>query len=240
MTMKIKKLFSGIFTSGAQTLTEGSIPLLLTRFAIPYMAANLLQALYGAADMIIVGQFTDAAGLSAVSIGSQFIFMINSIVIGLSMGGTIMIGRFFGAGEEHEIEDTIGTMLSLFVVLSVVITALLLALTDPIVDLLGTPAEAVEQTRGYIFINAAGIATMFAYNALAAIFRGFGDSTSPLIFVGIACVANVIGDLVLVGLFGWGAPGPLSPPYARRGCRRSSPSSTRAAQITVSIFGSGA
>ena len=169
MTMKIKKLFSGIFTSGAQTLTEGSIPLLLTRFAIPYMAANLLQALYGAADMIIVGQFTDAAGLSAVSIGSQFIFMINSIVIGLSMGGTIMIGRFFGAGEEHEIEDTIGTMLSLFVVLSVVITALLLALTDPIVDLLGTPAEAVEQTRGYIFINAAGIATMFAYNALAAI-----------------------------------------------------------------------
>lgn len=207
MTMKIKKLFSGIFTSGAQTLTEGSIPLLLTRFAIPYMAANLLQALYGAADMIIVGQFTDAAGLSAVSIGSQFIFMINSIVIGLSMGGTIMIGRFFGAGEEHEIEDTIGTMLSLFVALSVVITALLLALTDPIVDLLGTPAEAVEQTRGYIFINAAGIATMFAYNALAAIFRGFGDSTSPLIFVGIACVANVIGDLVLVGLFGWGAPG---------------------------------
>ena len=143
MTMKIKKLFSGIFTSGAQTLTEGSIPLLLTRFAIPYMAANLLQALYGAADMIIVGQFTDAAGLSAVSIGSQFIFMINSIVIGLSMGGTIMIGRFFGAGEEHEIEDTIGTMLSLFVVLSGVITALLLALTDPIVDLLGTPAEAV-------------------------------------------------------------------------------------------------
>ena len=117
-----------------------------------------------------------------------------------------MIGRFFGAGEEHEIEDTIGTMLSLFVALSVVITALLLALTDPIVDLLGTPAEAVEQTRGYIFINAAGIATMFAYNALAAIFRGFGDSTSPLIFVGIACVANVIGDLVLVGLFGWGAP----------------------------------
>ena len=91
-----KKFFSGIFSTGAQSLTEGSIPLLLTRFAIPYMAANLLQALYGAADMIIVGQFTDAAGLSAVSIGSQFIFMINSIVIGLSIGGTIMIGRFFG------------------------------------------------------------------------------------------------------------------------------------------------
>ncbi len=205
--MNLKKLFSGIFTSGAQSLTEGSIPLLLTRFAIPYMVANLLQALYGAADMIIVGQFTDAAGLSAVSIGSQFIFMINSIVIGLSMGGTIMIGRFFGAGEEHEIEDTIGTMLSLFVILSVVITVLLLVMIDPIVDLLGTPADAFEQTRGYIFINAAGIATMFAYNALAAIFRGFGDSTSPLIFVAVACIANVVGDLVLVGPLGWGAPG---------------------------------
>ena len=207
MKKHFKKIFTGVFSSGAQSLTEGNIPVLLTRFAIPYMLANLLQAMYGAADMIIVGQFTDAAGLSAVAIGSQFIFMINSIIIGLSMGGTIMIGRYFGAGQEHEISDTIGSMLTLFVILSVVITAGLLLFINPIVRLLGTPADAFAQTEGYIFINVAGIATMFAYNALAAIFRGFGDSTSPLIFIAVACVANVIGDLVLVGALGWGAPG---------------------------------
>lgn len=202
-----KKFFSGIFSTGAQSLTEGSIPLLLTRFAIPYMAANLLQALYGAADMIIVGQFTDAAGLSAVSIGSQFIFMINSNVIGLSIGGTIMIGRFFGAGRTEEIHDTIGTMLTLFALLSVVITVGLLLFIDPIVWLLGTPEESFEPTRGYVFINVAGLATMFAYNALAAVFRGFGDSTSPLMFVAVACVLNIVGDLALVGIFGMGANG---------------------------------
>lgn len=217
MKKKFKTLFSGIFSSGAQSLTEGNIPLLLTRFAIPYMAANLLQALYGAADMIIVGQFTDAAGLSAVSIGSQFIFMINSIVIGLSMGGTIMIGRYFGAGEEHEIDETIGSMLSLFVILSIVITVPLLVFIDPIVRLLGTPEDAFAATKGYIFINAAGIATMFAYNALAAIFRGFGDSTSPLIFVAIACVCNIFGDLLLVGAFGWGASGAALATVASQG-----------------------
>ena len=197
-----KKFFSGIFSTGAQSLTEGSIPLLLTRFAIPYMAANLLQALYGAA-----GQFTDAAGLSAVSIGSQFIFMINSIVIGLSIGDTIMIGRFFGAGRTEEIHDTIGTMLTLFALLSVVITVGLLLFIDPIVWLLGTPEESFEPTRGYVFINVAGLATMFAYNALAAVFRGFGDSTSPLMFVAVACVLNIVGDLALVGIFGMGANG---------------------------------
>ncbi|MDO5116144.1 MAG: MATE family efflux transporter [Synergistaceae bacterium] len=205
--MEIRKFFSGIFSSGAQSLTTGNIPLLLTRFAIPYMAANLLQALYGAADMIIVGQFTDAAGLSAVSIGSQFIFMINSIVIGLSLGGTIMIGRSFGAGRTEEIKETIGTMLTLFAILSVVITLSLLFFIDPIARLLGTPPEAFDQTRDYLFINIAGIATMFAYNALASIFRGFGDSASPLMFVAVACVLNVIGDLALVGFFGWGAAG---------------------------------
>ena len=211
-----KKFFSGVFSTGAQSLTEGNIPLLLTRFAIPYMAANLLQALYGAADMIIVGQFTDAAGLSAVSIGSQFIFMINSIVIGLSLGGTIMIGRFFGAGQTGEIRETIGTMLTLFTIMSVVITAGLLLFIDPIVWLLfidpivwllGTPEESFEPTRGYVFINVAGLATMFAYNALAAVFRGFGDSTSPLMFVAVACVLNIVGDLALVGIFGMGANG---------------------------------
>ena len=205
--MTLREFLTGIFRPGAQKLTEGNIPLLLTRFAIPYMAANLLQALYGAADMIIVGQFTDAAGVTAVAIGSQFIFMINSFIIGLSIGGTILIARAYGAGEHESIGETIGTMLTLFAVIAVFVTIILLTFIDPIVKLLGTPPEAFSETRGYIFINSAGIATMFAYNALAAIFRGFGDSTSPLIFVAVACAGNVAGDLALVGLCGMGAKG---------------------------------
>ena len=205
--MALKKIISEIFTPGAQSLTEGNVPLLLIRFAIPYMAANLLQAFYGAADMIIVGQFTDPAGLSAVAIGSQFIFMINNIIIGLSMGGTIIIGRLYGARKDEMISDTIATMLTLFIIIGAVITAFLVFFVDPITELLGTPKEAFEQTVGYIFINGAGIATMFAYNAISAIFRGFGDSTSPLIFVAIAATANVLGDLLLVGALGLGAPG---------------------------------
>ena len=98
-------------------------------------------------------------------------------------------------------------MLTLFALLSVVITAGLLLFIDPIVWLLGTPEESFEPTRGYVFINVAGLATMFAYNALAAVFRGFGDSTSPLMFVAVACVLNIVGDLALVGIFGMGANG---------------------------------
>ena len=205
--MRAAKFLRGIFTSGAQSLTEGSIPLLLTRYAIPFMGANFLQALYGAADMIIVGQFTDAAGLSAVSIGSQFIFMINSVVIGLATGGSIMIGHSFGGGREKDISETIGTMLSLFIMMSAAITLFLPFFTDSIVTLLGTPQEAFSSAKGYIMINTIGISTMFAYNALSAIFRGFGDSTSPLIFVAVACIANVLGDMALVGALGMGAEG---------------------------------
>ena len=97
-----------------QNLTKGNITPQLIRFALPYMAANLLQALYGTADTVIVGQFTNAAGLSAVAIGSQFMFLINGLIIGLSMGGTILIGRYFGAKQNKDITETIGTMFTIF------------------------------------------------------------------------------------------------------------------------------
>ncbi|MDO4988720.1 MAG: MATE family efflux transporter [Synergistes sp.] len=205
--MQLKEFFKNIFKSGAKPLTEGNIPIQLTQFAIPFMAANFLQALYGAADMIIVGQFTDAAGLSAVAIGSQFVFMINSVVIGLAIGGSIIIGQLYGAGEYEEIKGTIGTMLTLFGIMSLAIMLILPLFMDGIVTLLGTPQAAFSAAKGYITINMIGISTMFAYNALAAIFRGFGDSTSPLIFVGVACAANIVGDLLLVGFFKMGAQG---------------------------------
>jgi len=190
-----------------QNLTKGNITPQLIRFALPYMAANLLQALYGTADTVIVGQFTNAAGLSAVAIGSQFMFLINGLIIGLSMGGTILIGRYFGAKQNKDITETIGTMFTLFGAISLALTICLLMLVHPVTMLLRTPPEAFAQTEDYIFISVLGIAFMFAYNALSAMLRGFGNSKSPLIFVAIACVCNIAGDLLLVAVFGMGPAG---------------------------------
>ncbi len=190
-----------------QSLTEGKIAPQLIRFAIPYLSANLLQALYGAVDTIVVGYFTSPAGLSATAIGSQFMFLINGIIIGLSMGGTILIARYFGAGKDNDIKETIGTMFTFFSIVSLILTLFMFASVRPLVSLLQTPKEAVPQTIGYLFISSAGIPFMFAYNALSAMFRGFGDSKSPLIFVAIASVCNVFGDLLCVAVFKMGAPG---------------------------------
>lgn len=190
-----------------RSLTEGNITLQLITFALPYLSANLLQAFYGAIDTIIVGHFTNVAGLSAAAIGSQFMFLINGIIIGLSMGGTILIARYFGAKANTDIKETIGTMFSLFAIVSILLTLIMFASVRPLVRLLQTPAEAVSQAEGYIFISSAGITFMFAYNALSAMLRGFGDSKSPLVFVAIASVCNVIGDLFFVGVLKMGAPG---------------------------------
>lgn len=190
-----------------RSLTQGNITSQLILFALPYLSANLLQALYGAVDTVIVGHFTNAAGLSAAAIGSQFMFLINGIIIGLSMGGTILIARYFGAGSDRDIRETIGTMFSLFILVSVLLTVIMFASVRPLVGILQTPSEAVAQTEGYIFISSAGISFMFAYNALSAMLRGFGDSKSPLVFVAIASVCNVFGDLLFVAVFKMGAPG---------------------------------
>ena len=200
-----------------QDLTQGSIAPLLFKFAVPYMLSSLMQALYGAVDMIVVGQFTNVAGLSAVSIGSQFMFLIMHLIMGLSMGATIMIGRYFGAHDEQGIDETLGTMFSSFAIISVVATVVMFAAIDPVIALLQTPPEAVEQTRSYILISVLGIIFMFAYNALSAMLRGFGDSKSPMIFVGIACVCNIFGDLLLVAVFHMGAGGAALATIASQG-----------------------
>lgn len=189
------------------TLTEGNITSSMLRFAIPYLLANLLQALYGAADTLIVGQFSDAAGLSAVSIGSQAMQFLTSIIIGLTMGGTILIGRYLGANQQKEIKETIGTMFTLFALLAAGFTLLFLLLAKPVVLSMKTPVEAVDQAVSYVYICTIGIIFIFGYNALSAVLRGLGDSKNPLIFVAVACVCNIFLDLLFVGGFRMGAAG---------------------------------
>lgn len=191
----------------SRNLTEGSIVKKLLIFAVPYLIANFIQALYGAVDMMVVGWFANAAGISAVSVGSQVMQIVTSLVSGLTMGGTILIAQYAGARREKESVETISTMLTLFGLLAIVFTVGLYVLAEIILRLLQTPEEAFLPALRYVQICSCGTLFIFGYNAISAILRGLGDSKNPLIFVAIACGTNIILDLLFVGGFQMGAAG---------------------------------
>lgn len=183
--------------------TEGNVTSLLIRFSIPFLIANILQALYGVVDMIIVGQIVDtatsAAGTSALNISSQIMIMANSVIIGLSTGGTILIAQFLGARDHDKIEHTIGTFLTVFSLFAIGASVILFALAEPLLRALNTPETAFEGALSYLRVCAAGMIFSFGYNALGAILRGMGDSKRPMYFVIVATVTNVLLDLLFVG-----------------------------------------
>lgn len=170
-------------------LTQGSISKKLLVFAVPFLMANFIQAMYGAVDMAIVGWFSNAAGISAVATSSQVIQIVNSMVSGLTMGGTILIAQYMGAGRQDDARQTISTMLTLSIFAAAGFTAVLLTLAKPILTAMKTPDAAFQYATHYLLITGCGIIFTFGYNAISAILRGMGDSKSPLIFIGIACIA---------------------------------------------------
>lgn len=188
-------------------LTKGKISTTLLKFAIPFLFASLLQALYGAADLFVVGQFADSASVSAVAIGSQVMQTITGIILGISMGGTVLIGRRIGEKNYVEAAKAIGSLTVLFIIIAVILTPLMLLGTDGAITLMHTPMEAVKYTKEYIIICTLGIPFIIGYNAVSAIFRGLGDSKTPVYFVLVACIINVIVDIVLVGVLNFGAVG---------------------------------
>ena len=176
-------------------------------FSLPYLLSYFLQTLYGLADLFIIGQFEGVASTTAVSIGSQVMHMLTVMIVGLAMGSTVCIGQAVGAGDKKRASAAIGNTVTLFMLLSVVITALLLALVRPIVSVMSTPAEAADGTRAYLTICFIGIPFITAYNIISAIFRGLGDSKSPMIFIAVACAANIALDYIFIGAMGLGPAG---------------------------------
>ena len=170
-------------------LTQGGVYRNLVFFSLPYLLACFLQTFYGMADLFIIGQFNGAAIISAVSIGSQVMHMLTVIIVGLAMGTTIVIGRAIGAKNDRALTAAVGTSIVCFAGLSLLLTAALILGVSPILTLLSTPPEAVAEARHYLLICFAGIPFITAYNLLSSIFRGMGDTKSPMIFVGIAGVA---------------------------------------------------
>ena len=190
-----------------KNLTNGSVLKNIAYFSLPYLLSYFLQTLYGLADLFIIGQFEGVASTTAVSIGSQVMHMLTVIIVGLAMGSTVCIGQAVGAGDKKRASAAIGNTVTLFMLLSVVITALLLALARPIVSVMSTPAEAAEGTRAYLTICFIGIPFITAYNIVSSIFRGLGDSKSPMIFIAVACAANIALDYIFIGIMGLGPAG---------------------------------
>ncbi len=188
-------------------LTEGNIYKALLAFGLPYLIANFIQALYGAVDLAVVGWFNNAETVAGVSVGTQVTQMLNSLISGLTLGGTILIAQYVGARRQEDTRQTIGTMLSLFALAAVGFMLAMFALTPAILQLVNTPAESMEQAKQYVYICSGGILFIFGYNAISAILRGLGDSKRPVLFIGIACVTNIVLDVLLVGGLGWGAAG---------------------------------
>lgn len=190
-----------------KNLAQGGILGNIATFSLPYMLAYFLQILYGLADLFVIGQYCGVESTTAVSIGAQVMHMLTVVIIGLAMGTTVHIARTVGANDAKKTSQVIGSSVTIFLLLSVVLTALLLFLTDKIVDLLDTPATAVNGTVSYLTICFAGIPFIVAYNVIASVYRGLGDSRSPMYFVMVACVVNIALDYLFIGYMGLGARG---------------------------------
>lgn len=188
-------------------LTQGSIIGNITTFSLPYMLAYFLQILYGLADLFVIGQYCGVDSTTAVSNGAQVMYMVTVVLIGLAMGTTVLTARAIGAKDPVRTRAVVGNTVTMFAIIAVVLMVVLLCLRGWIVGVMDTPAEALNGMEHYLAICFIGIPFIIAYNIIASIFRGLGDSKSPMYFVAVACVVNIILDYFFIGVLELGAMG---------------------------------
>lgn len=187
--------------------TEGKILLPLIKFAFPVLLALLLQAMYGAVDLLIVGKFAQTLDISAVSTGSMLMMTVTNLIAGLAMGLTVLLGQKIGEQKPDEASKTVGSGICLFAAVAAVLTVVMVVFAPQAAAVLHAPEDAFDATVDYIRICSAGMLFVVAFNVLGSVFRGLGDSKMPLITVAIACVVNIAGDLLLVAVFDMGTAG---------------------------------
>ena len=188
-------------------LTSGSVMKNLLFFSLPYLLSFFLQTLYGMADLLIIGQYGGVADTTAVSVGSQVMHMLTIMIVGLAMGATVNIGQAIGGRDNRRAALFTGNTVTLFMGISVTLTLLLLVLRSAIVSAVSTPADAAAGTGDYLTICFIGIPFITAYNIISAVFRGMGDSKSPMYFIAAACAANIALDYLFIGALGMGPAG---------------------------------
>lgn len=190
-----------------QNLLNGSVPKKLAAFAFPLLLANILQSLYNVVDMLVVGQFVGDTGLAAINNASKLCYIINSICIGMTMGGAVLIAQYKGANDKKGQAETFQTLAVLSLVSALLVTAIGLVFYQPLFQVLNVPADAYQDACDYMKIICWGTVFVFGYNAVCSVLKGLGDSKSPLYFVGIATIINIVLDILLVGPLGIGTAG---------------------------------
>lgn len=190
-----------------QNLTQGNILRTLISFAVPVLLALFLQAMYGAADLIIVGRFAGTNEQSGVASGSQLFNMVTMVITGLTMGVTVFVGEAIGSGKRKQAGRGVGCGIAIFAVVAILVTAVVVPFSDQVAVWMHAPAQAFSQTSNYVRICGMGTVFITAYNVIGAVFRGIGDSKTPLFTVAVACAINIFGDLLLVAVFHMGAAG---------------------------------
>lgn len=190
-----------------KNFTTGGVLSSLIKFAIPVLAAMFLQSLYGAVDLLVVGQFAETVDVSGVATGSLLMQTVTMIITGLSMGVTVYVGQKIGEKNEEEAGKAIGSGIVLFILIGAFLSVLLVVFTKQLASLLHAPVEAYVQTCEYILVCGSGTIFIGLYNLLGAIFRGIGDSKTPLFTVFVACVINIVCDLLFVAVMDLGAMG---------------------------------
>ncbi|MDR2404574.1 MAG: MATE family efflux transporter [Spirochaetaceae bacterium] len=191
-------------------LSRGRVFTGLLLFALPFLASNIVQSLYNVADMLIVGNFAGTDGtisMSGVNIGGQVTFILTNIIIGLCMGATVLIGQYIGADNRRGLERVTATIITLLIVAALIITVLMLFFKGSVLRLIRTPEESYVESDRYLTVTVIGVVFIFGYNALSAILRGMGNSKQPFYFVLIACIINIVLDIVFVAVFHWDAFG---------------------------------
>ena len=188
-----------------QDLTQGSVTKQLVRYALPLVTTSLLQSLYSIADYIVAGYFISSAGQSAINNASLIMNLMTQIAIGLTLGGNILIGQYFGSHEDEPRKQSAGSLATMSLIVGVVCAALLTGLARPLLILLKAPALA--EATAYMRICAVGLLPIFGYNALSALLRAVGNSKMPLYFIIASTAANVVLDLLFVAVFHMGVAG---------------------------------
>ena len=188
-------------------LTSGSVFNNIVSFSLPYLLSYFLQTLYGMADLFIIGRFNGVDSITAVSVGGQVMHMLTVMIVGLAMGSTVTIAKAVGARQQDRVLCAVGNTVTLFMGVSAAATALLLIFVNPVVSVMSTPTEAVSETAAYLTICFVGIPFITAYNIISSVFRGLGDSKSPMYFIAVACVVNIGLDYLFIGVFHMGAAG---------------------------------
>ena len=191
----------------SKDFTQGNIPKQLFWFTLPFMASNALQVLYSTVDMVVVGKYVGTAGLSAVSMSSLILNFATMVCLGFSNGGQVMISQAIGSGKRQTLNNIIGTLFSMIMIFTVVLSAVFLFGRNLFLDLMNVPDESRSMALDYLIICSSGLIFTAGYNMVSAVLRGMGDSKWPFLFIGIASVINLVLDVVFTGYMGMGVAG---------------------------------